>query len=161
MCFLATANNMKQFIAPVFYTPAKDGRVPVVIDVARLNSDNVYVGLYNGETLEQITKRYPDASIGESGEIAATSESMMKTEPVEITEEQFHEMLEVLPPEDMQRDVHGSSFKVCEYISGRITSIYVAMGKRYFAFNDLASLPHLAIMEKVKKSLAASEEVSA
>lgn len=127
--------------------------VPVLIDTAKPNEAGVLVGRHSNETIEQVAKRYPGAQIGELVDIISEKEAMLKTLPVEITEARYFEMLEVLPPEDWKSSSDGSSFKLCEYLSGLITSIYVAMGPRYFAFNDLATLPHAAIMQKVKDSL--------
>ena len=135
---------------PMFYTPANGILVPQIIDEAKINSQGAYIGVYSGETLEQIAARYPDAQIGDCDDIVATREAMMKTDPVEIMEDQYVDMLEVLPPEDFKFDTFGSSFKMSEYLSGRITNIYATYGKRYFMLTDVASLPHSEIIRKIQ-----------
>jgi hypothetical protein len=40
-----------------------------------------------------------------------------------------------------------------EYYSGRITSIYVRLGERYFTFHDVANLPHLDRLAKARTLL--------
>lgn len=145
---------MKTFKEPVFYQPAKDGRVHQIVDLAKPNANGVLVGRYSGETLEALAVRYPLVTIGELDEIAAEIESLQKTVPVEISEERYNEMRDVLPPEDWQGTKLGSSFKLCERLSGRITTIFVCVGKRYFSFNDLYNLPHATIMTKVMTAKA-------
>ncbi len=145
---------MKTYQEPVFYQPAKDGRVPQVVDLAKPNAQGVLVGRYSGETLEALAVRYPLVTLGEFDEIAAEIESLLKTVPVEISEERYNDMLEVLPPEDWQRTGYGDSFKLCERTSGRITSIFARVGTRYFSFNDLYNLPHATIMTKVMTAKA-------
>jgi hypothetical protein len=60
----------------------------------------------------------------------------------EITEERFHEMLNILPPIGWRTDSDGESFKMCEYTAGRVTAIFVRIGDRYASFSDHASTPH-------------------
>lgn len=50
----------------------------------------------------------------------------------EITEEEYDEMLNVLPPENWVRRNGWSVFRMCEYYTGRITSHYVSMGGRFY-----------------------------
>lgn len=69
-------------------------------------------------------------------------EESFKTEPVEITEAKWHEMLCVLPPVAWKRDPSGESFKMSERMAGSITGIYVRLGDRYFQFYDDIRLSH-------------------
>jgi len=142
----------------MFYTPANGILVPQIIDEAKINPQGAYIGVYSGETLEQVAARYPGAQLGECDEIVATREAMMKTDPVEITEDQYVAMLEVLPPEDFKFDAFGTSFKMSEYFSGRITNIYATYDNRYFMLTDVASLPHSEIIEKIKNVLSAKAQ---
>ena len=72
--------------------------------------------------------------------------------PEAITEAAFHEALGCLPPEDFQRVPGSSSFKMCEYYFGQVTSIYVRIGADYFTFRDMVSLTHEEILLKVAQS---------
>ena len=56
--------------------------------------------------------------------------------PVEITEEQFHEMLNCLPPDDWDMGEAFESFKMCELDAANITGIYCRRGSRYFELHD-------------------------
>lgn len=150
---------MNQFKDPVFYTPAINNCVPQVVDMADLNSAGVYVGTSSGDTQTQLNARYPGIEIGELETVVAQKEAMLITEPQEISKEAFARMKTVLPPDDFQQDSSGSSFKMCEHLSGRITAVCAFAKGRYFTFNDVATLGHKAIMQKVRNSMSACESV--
>ena len=63
-------------------------------------------------------------------------ENQFKSEPVEITEERWHEMLGVLPPVAWKSDSTGESFKISERTAGSITAIFVRIRHRYFELSD-------------------------
>ncbi len=90
------------------------------------------------QTLEQIQERYPGATIATLSEWSKAHEQSLCTEPQAITEERFMEMLEVLPPQRWQHGKNCESFELMEHFSGRITSIYVRLGEKYFEFMDRA-----------------------
>ena len=50
----------------------------------------------------------------------------------EITEDQYMEALEVLPPEKWMSNSGVSFFRMCEYNYGDMTAHYAQIGKRYF-----------------------------
>jgi len=152
---------MKPFKEPVFFIPAKNGIVPQTIDLAIANCEKIYVGMHSGETQEQINARYPGVQLGELESVIATKEAMMKSGPIEITRAQYVASRDVLPPEDWQRDASGSSFKMCEHLSGRITSIYAVVDDRCFTFKDVYSLTHQEIMAMVLRVAKADVGASA
>lgn len=111
-----------------------------------------------GETDEQAISRLK----GEYGtaltalpahEAQARYEASFKTDVREITAEAFDDALNVLPPEDWTRARGAESFKCMERIAGAVTSIFVAMGDRYFTFNDHIRLPHDQCCERVRAYL--------
>lgn len=51
----------------------------------------------------------------------------------EITEDQFHEMLNVLPPMNWERHAGFESFLMCEFTSGVYTEQYARRGDKYFS----------------------------
>lgn len=55
--------------------------------------------------------------------------------PVEITREQFHDMLEVLPPCKWSRSKTYEAFYVSEALAGDIHAWHVRIGSRYWALN--------------------------
>ena len=54
------------------------------------------------------------------------------TPAIEITEERFHEMLNVLPPENWHRENGWEVFRMVEYTCGNITDHFVRFGDHYF-----------------------------
>ena len=55
--------------------------------------------------------------------------------PVEITREQFWEMLEVLPPGKWRRSTNFEAFFVIEALAGDVHAWHVRIGSRYWALN--------------------------
>lgn len=164
---MATENTpAEQVRAPVqvFYVPShwsekhKTNIMPVVIDEG-VNSDGQIVGRYCGETIEKMRLRYPTVVLGDFDTVVLEQENMTRTEPISITEEQFWDALECLPPLDWQHTGSiGESFKLVERTRGRMTSIYARIGTCYWSFTDADNMPHNQIMEKVR---AASENAKA
>ena len=76
-------------------------------------------------------------------------ENQFKSEPVEITEERWHEMLGVLPPMAWTSDSTGESFKISERTAGSITAIFVRIRDRYFELSDTCTLPHRECISRV------------
>ena len=76
-------------------------------------------------------------------------ETQFKREPVEITEERWHEMLGVLPPVAWRSDSTGESFKISELTAGTITAIFVRIDDRYFELADTIALPHRECLARV------------
>lgn len=84
----------------------------------------------------------PDLVLLTSDEALDRYEARFISGVEEIPEARFHEMLNILPPMGWKTDSDGESFKMCEYTAGRVTAIYVRIGKRYASFCDHASTPH-------------------
>jgi Protein of unknown function (DUF1419) len=76
-------------------------------------------------------------------------ENSFKSEPVEITEERWDEMLGVLPPVGWKNDGTHESFKISERTAGSITAIFVRIKDRYFELSDTITLPHRDCVERV------------
>jgi hypothetical protein len=102
----------------------------------------------NGHTLEEIRTRYPDAVIMEWEKAQKIMDDRNCLPVREITEEQWYEMLEVLPPEGWKNDDNGESFKMMERWSGIITDIYARIGTRYLTLRDSAYTKHDEIMKR-------------
>ena len=81
-------------------------------------------------------------------------ESTFKSDPVEITEARYHEMLGVLPPHDWRGSGDAESFKLIERTAGSITGIYVRIGDRHFHLSDSIFMKHDAIVARVRESAA-------
>lgn len=84
-------------------------------------------------------------------------EDAAKSPPVEITEERWHEMLNVLPPVAWHRTCDGESFKISERTTGMITAIFVRLNGRFFEFSDSIRTPHQECCKRVFESEAYSQ----
>lgn len=133
----------------VFYTAAP-GQFPRVIDVAVLTEDGRTVGQCSGETAEQLGTRYgqPMELIGLDAYMAIHDEAM-RTEPVEITHEDYMHALECLPPVRWQQSEGIESFRMSERWSGSMTSIYACLRGRYWRFIDDISMPVAELNQKI------------
>ena len=84
-------------------------------------------------------------------EVAQRYEDGFKSPPVEITEERWNEMLGILPPVGWKHgEPDSESFKISELTAGRITAIFVRIGKRYFEMSDRISMPHAECVTHVR-----------
>ena len=139
-----------EFKEPCFHVPGSR----TIIDSAELDSDGVFRSTIKNETLAQIRIRYPEAEIGEWEDIYRAAENSCKTEPQEITEAQYIDALEVLPPVCWKNAKGVESFKVSERFYGNVAAIYARLGKRYFTFSDLISLTPDEIADRIASSAA-------
>ena len=124
------------------------GSVPQAIDEVNPVTGKSAI---EGETLEQVQKRYPGAIVETWKTYIDRKEAALVEPPVEISEDKYTEMLEVLPPVNWVQRNGTSTFKMSECLSGRITSIYCCIGHRFFTLTDKISLPHDEIVERCRK----------
>lgn len=134
----------------VFFTPVP---VPSIIDIVTLRG-GTEVGMWSNQTLEQIRLKEPQAAIADEATVIAAQEAASTTDAVEITEDDYHDALDALPPSDYVLVGRTSSFKMSEHLRGRITAVYCHINGRYFSFDDVASIRHEAILLKVRKTFA-------
>lgn len=105
--------------------------------------------------IQRLTPEYGTALVAMPYMQAATRvEDALCTEPSEISEQRFLEMLNILPPLHWTRTSNGESFKIRERIQGDITSIFVHLNKRFFTFDDRVTLSHTDCCAKVFHSPA-------
>jgi hypothetical protein len=96
---------------------------------------------YSGKTPDQLK----DDS-GEDLELMSFLQALELTEaasrarycrgPERISQEHYEEMLNVLPPENWQRGVGYSCFRLSERLSGAIASFFVRVGDSYYQINE-------------------------
>jgi hypothetical protein len=134
--------------AGIFYIPSTRTKVNNAIDVA-MKSDGRIIGVYTSKTLEELAEQYPGVVLGTEQEYEKQIVEAVRTAPVEITEEAYWEALEVLPPVDWQARKGNDSFKLSEFITLNVTSIYANRGARYYKFRDVATLTHRQIMSRL------------
>jgi hypothetical protein len=82
---------------------------------------------------ETALKRYmpdygPNLVVLSQDDAMACHAAAFRSEVSEITAATWEDMLGVLPPMPWRNDGLGESFKLSEYLTGSITSIYVALG---------------------------------
>ncbi|NEX60066.1 hypothetical protein [Noviherbaspirillum galbum] len=129
-----------------FYSAAKR----CVIDSIRPDGKS----MISGETFEQVKARVPDVQILTLEEASrALEQSVIDKVVTPITAAQFDAALEELPPTKWRVYGESESFMSSEPISGRVTTIYVRIGRAYFAFADVYTLTHQQIVDKVKACL--------
>jgi len=136
-------------LSQCFYVPGAGN----IIDSAYQNEAGEWVSHIHRKNLMQMRDEHPDVVLGNLDEWIAAEEKRLIGPPKEITKEEWWEALECLPPESWQNSGGGESFVMMEYYSGRITSIYVRLGERYFTFHDVANLPHLDRLAKARTLL--------
>lgn len=124
------------------------------------------LGVWSGETLEQVRERYPDAEIVDSAEFDRFREEKRQrfiTEPVAVTEEYWNDRINVLPPIRWRGFLYAgypcSTFMMSEFMYADITEILVKINARYFSFYDSANLTAAQIIEKVIAATTKKEEV--
>jgi|GEM_PF-4609786 len=120
----------------VFFSPSSNTAIDTCTDDTPPRSH------IKRETLKQIRQRYPDAIYIDWESACKIMDDANRLPVSEITESDFWEMLEVLPPVGWQTTPEGESFKMSERYSGNITSIYARVGTRYFHLRDLITLRH-------------------
>jgi hypothetical protein len=109
-------------------------------------------------TLEEVLERYPGAELWEAekafAEVQRLNYEHYISAAVEIDEDRFDEMLNVLPPMKW-RQGHGSeSFMIREALTMDIRSIYCRIGDRYFEMSDRQSLTHREICDRCRALIA-------
>ena len=92
--------------------------------------------------------------MAEAAERAQKASVSRYCEPVkEITEEQYNEALNILPPEDWQHGSGWSAFRMCEYMSGNITGHYMVMdGRHFFAFRPAGRNTYTELAAEIRKA---------
>jgi len=107
------------------------------------------------ESLEQIRQRYPKARIVSFDTALAAIHEREKEvypmlQPTEITEDQWNEMFECLPPMQYKRTEAGTSFKMSEMTRGDITAGYVIKGGKYYTMNCRLHTKHEEMLGAIK-----------
>ena len=133
----------------VFYVPGPRW----VIDFAIVRADGVTVSQLQGHTLEVVQARSPGAEIMTYQKAVEMIESGCKTEPRQIQQEDFDYGLNVLPPMNWVRGVEFESFMMSERTNGKVTGIYARVGATYWKFEEVCTLSHRDIIDKVRKTI--------
>ncbi|WP_373510392.1 hypothetical protein [Thiocapsa sp.] len=120
-----------------------------------LNPDGT-VGYTKGQTLEQYAAELgaPLRTIdgAELDGLVAAFEAGQITEPAEITEDAFHEALNVLPPSRWGHCMGVELFHICKHLTGDLVNWYAHLDGRYWAFVDLCTAPGEDLAGKVARA---------
>ena len=131
-----------------FYVPGQLS----IIDTVKDNGKS----FYDNESLEEIDKRYPGAILipfeDAIAKIEALAEKKYITEPIEVDEERFMDMLGILPPMNWKQTTEGEVFMMCEMNYSHYTNIFCQIKDSYFEFSDSRFLTLDQIINKVKSS---------
>lgn len=126
-----------------------------VIDQA-IQKDGAWYGVYSHKSLEETQKAYPGAIVISSDNFDRAICEKAKLPPEEITEKDFEDALECLPPLGWVGDEDSESFKMSEFFVADITTIYVRIKdndqNRYFSFSDVCTMPHSEVVKFVRNS---------
>ena len=128
-------------IEQCYYQPGKPG----IIDYVHPNTGKSAIG---GKSLEEIRLEYPGAEVGNFSEVVDQQDAYWITDPQEITEERWYEMLEVLPPVRWEAGDGYETFMLSERTSGNITAIFCRIGERRFEFQGSVFMPLSGILGK-------------
>jgi len=106
------------------------------------------------ETIEEQRLEHPNIELwfftDVMQEIDKAQEATFKKSPVEITEDRFTEMLEVLPPHNWHRETGSESFKMSEMTCGNYTEIFCRIGEKFYELCDDVHKTHIEIVEMCK-----------
>lgn len=114
-----------------------------------------------GSTQQELAARYPGIEVWLIDAAVEFREQVGRTEPEEITPEQWMQSLECLPPNNWHRKGIFECFQSCEHYSGRLTATYLRRGQRAWVFKDIAGMSIDAIIERVRVHLAAQHAANA
>lgn len=115
--------------------------------------------LHFAEDAAQVCARYPAAqrmSCDDAWKAAdAVGLERYRQDVSEISEERFHDALNVLPPVGWTTRQGVESFRISERIWGSITDIYARLGDRYFVLSDDIRLSPGIVADRVAAFVAA------
>lgn len=109
---------------------------------------------FGRSTQEELAARYPGIEVWLIDAAIEFREQVGRTDPQEITRQQFIDALEILPPNHWQTRGPFESFQCSEHWSGRLTSTYLRRGSRCWQFTDIAGMGIDAIIERVRQHIA-------
>lgn len=102
-----------------------------------------------GQSLAEVRDREPGAQLMTVEEFRAAARAAFTKPPVEIDEERFTYLLEVLPPRGWVRRLDAESFKMSEFTCNDITCCAVRIGRRYFSTERTYTTTHDELVQIV------------
>jgi len=137
----------------VYYAPSTHS----VIDEVRPDG----LTIWGRKTYGQIVSEYPDVVKIPFDRALALNDAKYLDEPTKrITEDDWDDALNVLPPMKWNRYTEFETFMMSECITGDITRVYARIGDDYVRFNGRTSMTHFEIVTRARAYLAPALEAS-
>lgn len=152
------------FKEPVFFIDADKatGQSHRVIETAVFDEATQTYKTPGGATAQAMQARYPGLKVGEFDTVLKDKEDFYRDMGIfEIDEDTFIEALECMPPTDWIRTLGGETFKICERLTGNITTIYCRKGDRFFRFYDDIALKQDGVILRLEQGIQALEAARA
>ena len=114
------------------------------------------VQYHDGKTLEAYLFEYPLRKVITGEELDALLEShyaSLVTAPAPISEDQYNEWLECLPPCRWRSYGPYTAFHISERLTGNLVQWCVKHGQNYYGFTDSASMSEQSLIEKMTTAL--------
>ncbi len=109
---------------------------------------------YSGDGPNEMRARYPDAILTTLDDamplIEQAEAECYITAPVEISEAQYYEAFEQLPPIMWKHVGNVEIWRMMEATCGNIRAIYACMGDRYFCLSDRDTVSAAEIAARVR-----------
>lgn len=134
----------------VFFLPQTGPVFPRAVDEAIPAEAGGHIGRFSGKTHDQLRAQYgAELDVMELDAFTHMHEEALRTEPTQIPEDEYQRALECLPPLDWGHALGVESFKMSEFYSGQITTIYARCGHTFWRFHDRASMTRDAIAHRI------------
>jgi hypothetical protein len=134
----------------VFFSPS--AKYCSAIDLARDGR-----GAYSGKTLDDFRAEYPDIQIVDEDVSIQHDRNRKISPPREITEDEYTDLLECLPPCKWGRgEFGGSAFHVSERITYDIVTWCVKLGDKHYRFDDTDKINATKAVQRVRDTLKES-----
>lgn len=135
---------------------------PQLLDAAFKDAEGMMLGIYSGKTVADFAQEYKGegrVQLMRMYDFDKLHDEALRTEPEEITEAEYDEAFSVMPPMKFHSLQGVESFRMTEFYSGHITTIYAECQGRYWKFRDAAYMPTADLVAKVHKAM--QEQVAA
>ena len=124
-------------------------------DVLIESPDGILRSQYSGHTLEEYNALngggFVVMTLDEAcDKIGALEDEKYIKQFVEISEDEYMEMLECLPPQKWQTVEGVNIFRMMEYMTGNITAHYVKYNGKFFCANRRTSTAYSEIVREIK-----------
>lgn len=133
----------------VFYVPGQ----PWVIDFAHVRGDLVVSQLENW-TLDDVRKIHPGAQVVPYCEAAAQIHAGHRGQPRPIHREDYEFARAIVLDMVDGSEAEGESFKVLDFGAEGCAQVYACVGGAYWVFEDDPTLPHAAVIKRVRGVIA-------